>query len=59
MMRSFKLVKDIADIYTLTEEQLRAGINKDLSPFRGGPPPGFGFGPPPGGIGPPDDSEDL
>ena len=43
----------------LTEEQLRAGINKDLSPFRGGPPPGFGFGPPPGGIGPPDDSEDL
>jgi len=25
----------------LTEEQLRAGINKDLSPFRGGPPPGL------------------
>jgi len=36
----------------LTEEQLRAGINKDLSPFRGGPPPGMGFGPP-------DDSDDL
>jgi hypothetical protein len=36
----------------LTEEQLRAGINQDLSPFRGGPPPGFepptGFGPPGG-----------
>jgi spore coat protein H len=30
----------------LTEEQLRAGINRDLSPFRGGPPPGFDFGPP-------------
>jgi spore coat protein CotH len=30
----------------LTEDQLRAGINKDLSPFRGGPPPGFpGRGP--------------
>jgi hypothetical protein len=28
----------------LTEEQLRAGINKDLSPFRGGPPGGFGGG---------------
>jgi len=27
----------------LTEEQLRAGINQDLSPFRGGPPPGFDF----------------
>lgn len=26
---------------TLTEEQLRAGINKDLSPFRGAPPGGF------------------
>jgi spore coat protein CotH len=32
----------------LTEAQLRAGIDKDLSPFRGGPP---GFGPP-GGLGP-------
>ena len=29
----------------LTDEQLRAGINKDLSPSRGGPR-GFGFGPP-------------
>ena len=35
----------------LTEEQLGAGINKDLSPFRGGPPPG--------GFGPPDDSDDF
>ncbi len=34
----------------LTEEQLRAGINKDLSPFRNGPPQGFG---PPPGLGPP------
>jgi hypothetical protein len=37
----------------LTEEQLRAGINQDLSPFRGGPPPGFGSPPdlgPPGGF---------
>jgi spore coat protein H len=25
----------------LSDEQLRAGINKDLSPFRGGTPPGF------------------
>ena len=24
----------------LTDEQLRAGINQDLSPFRGGPPGG-------------------
>ncbi len=32
----------------LTEDQLRAGINEDLSPFRGGPPGGFRFGPPPG-----------
>jgi len=31
----------------LTDEQLRAGINQDLAPFRGGPP-GFGSGPPPG-----------
>ncbi len=30
----------------LTGEQLRAGINQDLAPFRGGPPPGFGDGPP-------------
>ena len=39
----------------LTEEQLRAGINQDLSPFQGGPPQGFG---PPPGFGPdsgPDD----
>ncbi len=26
----------------LTDSQLRAGIDKDLSPFRNGPPPGFG-----------------
>ena len=26
----------------LTEEQLRAGVNADLSAFRGGGPPGFG-----------------
>src|SRR5438093_1158013 len=32
----------------LTDEQLRAGINQDLSPFRGGPPGGPGFGPPGG-----------
>lgn len=31
----------------LTEEQLRAGIDRDLSPFRG-TPGGFGFGPPNG-----------
>ncbi|MHB1307442.1 MAG: CotH kinase family protein [Limisphaerales bacterium] len=31
----------------LTDEQLRAGIDKDLSPFRGGPPGGPAFGPPP------------
>jgi spore coat protein H len=43
----------------LTEDQLRAGIVQDLSPFRGGPPPGFGFGPPPDGFGPPDDPEDF
>jgi len=30
----------------MTEDQLRAGINKDLSPFRGGPPGGFPGGPP-------------
>jgi hypothetical protein len=40
----------------LTQEQLRAGINKDLSPFRGGPPGGFGG--PPGFPGPPDESPD-
>ena len=34
---------------TLSDEELRAGINRDLSPFRGGPPPGQGFGPPDGG----------
>ena len=36
----------------LTDEQLRAGISRDLSPFRGGPPggaPGFGR---PGGPAP-------
>jgi hypothetical protein len=43
----------------LTEEQLRAGINKDLSPFRGGPPPGMGFGPPPDGFDPPDGPDDF
>ena len=43
----------------LTEEQLRAGINKDLSPFRGGPPPGFDFGPPPGEFGPPGGRDDF
>ena len=32
----------------LTEDQLRAGINQDLAPFRGGPPGGPGFGPPDG-----------
>jgi hypothetical protein len=32
----------------LTDDQLRAGINKDLSPFRVGPLAGFGFGPPGG-----------
>ena len=32
----------------LTDDQLRAGINRDLSPFRGGPPGGAGFGPPGG-----------
>lgn len=31
----------------LTDEQLRAGIDQDLSPFRGGPPGGPAFGPPP------------
>jgi spore coat protein CotH len=35
----------------LTEDQLRAGIDRDLSPFRGGPPGGPGFGPPGGGPG--------
>jgi hypothetical protein len=40
----------------LTEEQLRAGIDRDLSPFRGGPP-GF-FGGPPRSAAPPDDSAD-
>lgn len=36
----------------LSEEKLRAGIDKDLSPFRNGPP---GFGGFPGPQGPPDD----
>ena len=40
----------------MTEEQLRAGIDKDLSPFRGGPPRFFGG--PPGSPPPPDDSPD-
>jgi hypothetical protein len=40
----------------LPEEQLRAGIDRDLSPFRGGPR-GF-FGAPPGAPPPPDDSAD-
>jgi spore coat protein CotH len=31
---------------TLNDEQLRAGINQDLAPFRGGPPGGPGFRPP-------------
>jgi hypothetical protein len=41
---------DIDKTGTLTEEQLRTGVNKDLAPPRGGPGrmPG-GFGPPPGG----------
>lgn len=50
---------------TLNEAQLRAGIDKDLSPFRGGPPGGFGFppdgpglGPPPGMLGPDDGPEE-
>lgn len=34
----------------LTEAELRAGIDKDLSPARS---PAPGFGPPPGGFGPP------
>ena len=33
----------------LTDEQLRAGINEDLSPFRGGGPPGGPFNAPPPG----------
>ncbi len=41
----------------LSEEQLRAGINSDLAPFRGGPPPGFG--PPPDMLEPPDDLDEL
>jgi hypothetical protein len=32
----------------LTEEKLRAGIDRDLTPFRGDPPGAPGFGPPPG-----------
>ena len=31
---------------SLDDVKLRAGINKDLSPFRGGGPPGFGPRPP-------------
>ena len=41
----------------LTEDQLRSGLNEALSPFRGGPPGGFGFGPP-GSMPPPPGSED-
>ena len=33
----------------LSQEQLRAGINRDLSPMRGAPPGGPDFGPPGGG----------
>jgi hypothetical protein len=40
---------------TLSEEHLRAGINKDLSPFGGGPPRGFG---PPPGFGSPEGGQD-
>ncbi|MBE7500928.1 MAG: CotH kinase family protein [Verrucomicrobiales bacterium] len=36
---------------SLSEPQLRAGIDRELAPFRGRPPGGFGF--PPGGFGPP------
>jgi len=36
---------------TLTDDQLRAGIDKVFSPFRQGAP--FRFGPPPGNFGPP------
>ncbi len=49
----------------LTEDQLRAGIDQDLSPFRGGPRAGFGipsggpgFGPPPDVLGPDDGPDD-
>jgi spore coat protein H len=43
----------------LTELQLRAGINRDFSPFRGGPPPGLDFGPAPDGFGPPGGPDDF
>jgi spore coat protein CotH len=36
---------------SLSDPELRAGIDKDLAPFRGQPP--GGFGPAPGGFGPP------
>ncbi|HTL57982.1 MAG TPA: CotH kinase family protein [Candidatus Limnocylindrales bacterium] len=39
----------------LTEDQLRSGINQDLSPFRGGPPGGFGA--PPNFPKPPDSDD--
>jgi spore coat protein H len=42
---------------TLSEEQLRIGINKDLMPFRGGAPPGFGQ--PPEFDGPPDSLDEV
>ena len=37
----------------LTVDQLRAGLNKALSPFRNGPPGGFGFG-----FGPPSGNDE-
>ena len=39
---------DAAHSGVLTEEQLRNGISQAIQPFRGGPPPGGGFGPPGG-----------
>ena len=48
---------DTAHHGLLNEEQLKAGINQDLSPFRGGRP--GGFGPPPGDFGPPDGDDDF
>ncbi len=43
---------------SLTEEQLRDGINKELMAFRGGPPR-MGFGPPDDFQDPPDDMIDF
>jgi hypothetical protein len=46
-------VWDVKKTGAITDEQLRAGINRDLSPFHGGPPDGANFeapeGPPPFG----------